>query len=73
MERLPSKGGYNMATVMIRCPSTGNEISTGMAMDQASFDSSDLTDNIVGGCPECGSRHTWSKKDAFLEVGASDG
>ena len=55
-----------MGTVMIKCPKTGNALSTGMGMDQASFDSSNFTDNTVGPCPHCQGSHTWSKKDAWV-------
>ena len=51
---------------MIRCPKTDKPLSTGMGMDQASFDSSTLSNNTVGPCPHCQGMHTWSKGEAFL-------
>lgn len=51
--------------VAIKCPKTGKTISTGMDMDQASLDSSNMSDNAIR-CPECGDMHTWNKKDAFI-------
>ena len=56
-----------MANVMIKCPNTGKAVPTGINMDQASFDSSDMRDNALGGCPACGGTHVWNKEDAFLE------
>jgi hypothetical protein len=55
-----------MPRIMIKCPTTGKLIPTGMAADQNSFDSSTFTNNSVQ-CPECGRMHTWSKQDAQLE------
>ena len=52
---------------MIKCPNTGKAVPTGINMDQASFDSSDMRDNALGGCPACGGTHVWNKEDAFLE------
>jgi len=54
-----------MPTVMITCPKTKESVSTGMAMDKASFDGSTLAGNTIK-CPACGEKHTWSKEDAFL-------
>jgi len=55
-----------MASVMIKCPNTGEAVSTGIAMDQAAFESSTLQENALGGCPACGGTHVWNKEDAFL-------
>lgn len=55
-----------MARLMIKCPNTGLSISTGIDMDQVSFDGSTLIDNAVG-CSACRETHIWQKKDAFLE------
>ena len=54
-----------MATLMIKCPSTGQPISTGMDLDKASFDSSTFSNNGVG-CPICRQTHIWNKSDAFF-------
>jgi hypothetical protein len=56
-----------MARVMIKCPSTGKPLSTGMDFGKQAFETSTLTNNTVGPCPHCGQMHTWSKKDAWLE------
>jgi hypothetical protein len=54
-----------MGSVMIRCPKTENPVSTGIAMDKDSFDSSRLGYNLTDSS-ECGGRHTWSKGDAWV-------
>jgi len=56
-----------MGQVMIKCPTTGKSLSTGMAMDEQSFESAQLINNVVGACPHCGQNHTWSKPDAWVE------
>ena len=52
-------------TVMITCPVTRKPLSTGLAMDAASFASSALVNNSVS-CPRCGGIHTWSKQNAYI-------
>jgi hypothetical protein len=54
-----------MADVMIKCPLTDDEISTGIEADRRSFKNS-LFQNKSVACPSCGQKHSWSKKDAFL-------
>ena len=52
-----------MPTLMIRCPNTGQPVSTGLILDAGSFDS--LPDKLsVGRCSLCGAEHTWLKCDA---------
>ena len=55
-----------MTRVMIKCPATGEPVSTGMSMDKASLESSTLSMNSVS-CPHCQQMHTWNKEDAYLE------
>jgi endogenous inhibitor of DNA gyrase (YacG/DUF329 family) len=55
-----------MGTVMIKCPTTGKAISTGMGADKASFESSNFSQNGVK-CPACGKTHVWDKKDAWVQ------
>lgn len=55
-----------MAEVMIKCPSTGKLVSTGINMDKANFESSKMSNNTLI-CSACGQPHTWSKKDAQLQ------
>ena len=56
-----------MGDVTIKCPKTGQSLSTGISMDKGSFESSTLSNNSVGPCPHCGAMHTWSKADATVE------
>ena len=57
-----------MPLLMIRCPNTGLEVSTGLNVAADSFAS--LLDKLVtSNCPLCGSDHTWLKCDArFVEA-----
>jgi hypothetical protein len=55
-----------MGDIKIKCPNTGEAISTGVAMDKTSFESGQISDNTVG-CPACGETHTWNKDDAWIE------
>jgi len=54
-----------MAKVMIKCPTTGKLVPTGVEMDQASFETAQLADNGIR-CPACGESHVWNKEDAQL-------
>jgi predicted RNA-binding Zn-ribbon protein involved in translation (DUF1610 family) len=58
--------GVEMGAVKIKCPTTGKAVSTGIAMDRASFESSQMSDNKFK-CPACGQMHAWDKKDAWVE------
>lgn len=53
--------------IVITCPTTGNDVPTGIAMDQASFDSAALRGNSFT-CPACGKVHAWDKKDARVKT-----
>ena len=55
-----------MANIMIKCPHKGRLVSTGMSMDKKAFDTAKLENNTLG-CPACGGKHIWSKKDAVLK------
>jgi hypothetical protein len=46
-----------MARILIKCPSTGKDVYTGLSTDKASFDGATLTQNQTG-CPHCGKAHT---------------
>ena len=56
-----------MSRIMIRCPSTGKPLFTGMGMNAQSFANSQFVNNTVGPCPHCGQSHVWNKKDAWVE------
>ena len=54
-----------MGTVMIRCPGTGEDISTGIETDSLSF--ARLPDVLTHSrCPACGLEHVWWKREAWL-------
>jgi hypothetical protein len=54
-----------MPSILIECPKTNREFSTGIIIDKASFD---VLRNVPGfaRCPHCGQEHQWSKRDAWL-------
>jgi hypothetical protein len=52
--------------VVIKCPTTGQIVPTGLAMDPDTFRNAILEGNGLGNCPACGGNHVWSKSDAFL-------
>jgi hypothetical protein len=52
-----------MGIIMINCPATGHEVSTGIevcATDQLPI----VTATTI--CPECGRVHKWTKNEAWL-------
>jgi hypothetical protein len=54
-----------MGIVIITCPHSHEEISTGIEMDEASF--SKLPDVVVRShCPRCGMQHAWWTREAKL-------
>jgi endogenous inhibitor of DNA gyrase (YacG/DUF329 family) len=55
-----------MGAISIKCPATGEPVSTGMTLEAASFYRSVLTGNSVK-CPHCGETHIWSKDEAIIE------
>jgi len=54
-----------MSEIMIRCPETGNEISTGIHCDRNSFGQLPFIVTQAN-CPLCGKPHSWSKAEAWL-------
>ena len=61
-----------MGVIVIRCPRTGNEVSTGVEIDADRFK---MLPPIVSRmrCPACGSEHAWSKRSAsFKAMAVSD-
>ena len=51
--------------VMVKCPSTGRELSTGVEMDEETFQHlSDISSQMR--CPICGIDHIWSTREAWL-------
>jgi hypothetical protein len=58
-----------MGVVLIICPQSGKEVTTGIEIDGASF--SQLPDVIVRSlCPDCGSHHAWWTHEARLQKSA---
>jgi hypothetical protein len=58
-----------MARIMIKCPKTRRDVSTGMAADKDSW--AKLPEAWLGTafrCPACDTMHNWSRSDASLEV-----
>ncbi len=54
-----------MGVLMIRCPATGVEISTGIETDQTSLDR--FPDVVAHSrCPVCGGEHAWRPSQASL-------
>lgn len=54
-----------MAVIIIECPKTNCEFSTGIIIDKASFD---VLREVPARarCPHCGQEHEWSKRDTRL-------
>jgi hypothetical protein len=53
------------SVVMVRCPTTGRELSTGVEMDTATFERlPDIHSRIK--CPLCRVNHDWSTREAWL-------
>jgi len=55
--------------VMVRCAESGEGVPTGIRMDPASLETSNLVERTFK-CPHCFREHTWSKGDAWTEPGA---
>jgi len=54
-----------MGVVMIKCPKTGREISTGITTDPVSFNSTPVFFASTY-CPICRATHEWFAKDAWV-------
>ena len=54
-----------MGLLMIRCPVTGHEISTGMKANRFSFSQSPVFFGRTF-CPICQKNHEWFAKDAWI-------
>jgi hypothetical protein len=55
-----------MADIVIKCPSTGETVATGLTMEPAEFEKADDIGMHTFQCPACDETHTWNKRDAFL-------
>ena len=58
-----------MPEILIRCPVTGKDVPTGVALPAEVFLEADIETYPVE-CPHCGLQHTWDKKSAYLQVPA---
>jgi hypothetical protein len=54
-----------MGTVMIRCPETGREVSTGMQADRDSFRATPVF-FARSFCPICNTEHEWFAQQAWV-------
>lgn len=54
-----------MGTLMIRCPDTGRNISTGLVADRKSFATMPVFFARVL-CPLCNTEHEWFAREAWL-------
>jgi hypothetical protein len=54
-----------MGTVMVKCPDTGHDISTGIVADRASFNATPVFFARVY-CPMCQTEHEWFAKEAWV-------
>ena len=54
-----------MAMLMIKCPRTGQDASTGILIDSDSYQK--IPDTLVyTRCPHCGLEHAWWRDEAWL-------
>jgi hypothetical protein len=54
-----------MGVLMLKCPQTGREFSTGIHIDEASYKR--LQDKVTkAACPHCGQVHSWCTREARL-------
>ena len=64
--------GGSVGVLLITCPVTGKEFSTGIETDEQSLDL--IPDTVASSfCPHCGDEHAWSKFDARLSDDGSVG
>lgn len=57
-----------MPRIMIKCPTTGQDVATGMSSpDQKSFDENEIFDHVLKFCGACDGDHPWDKESAHLE------
>ena len=60
--------GKDLFDVMIKCPSTGRGIRTGVEVaGMEAFDSSVGRTPTTSVCPHCLTTHIWTHRDAWLE------
>lgn len=55
-----------MPEILIRCPVTGRDVHTGIALQADVFLTAEIATYPVA-CPYCGGRHSWTQKEAYLQ------
>jgi hypothetical protein len=55
-----------LGVVMVRCPKTGRELSTGIEMDAATLEQLPDIRSMIE-CPVCRVEHVWSTREAWLD------
>jgi hypothetical protein len=64
------ESGGRVGVLILTCPVTGQEFSTGIETDEQSLDL--IPDTVAQAfCPHCGNHHAWSKPDARLSEDGS--
>jgi len=74
VDRAAARGiwGERVGLLLITCPVTGKEFSTGIETDSQSLDL--IPETVAQSfCPHCGDEHPWSKLDARLSEDGSVG
>jgi hypothetical protein len=61
-----------MSTIMIKCPQTGEAVSTGIEVERDTFVALPNAGALMH-CPACGDEHIWSKAEAWLADRSVDG
>jgi hypothetical protein len=56
-----------MTEILIRCPVTGKDVPTGIALPAEVFLTAEIETRPVA-CPHCRQLHAWNKPDAYLRV-----
>lgn len=56
---------------MVKCPNTGQLVSTGVMLSNELFEVATISDNSFT-CPVCNSQHTWSKADVVSDDKKTD-
>jgi len=64
-EGLSLQQEHSMGTVMVKCPDTGRDISTGIIADRATFNATPVFFARVY-CPMCRAEHEWFAKEAWV-------
>jgi hypothetical protein len=56
-----------MPKIMIRCPSVGGAVPTGLTTEMVLFETIDADLEIPLRCPACLKIHKWRPKDAWID------